>query len=156
MEEFAYALAVFLDDAPPCRFDILLHEKFGPLAPNHFPSLLLRAQRVVKWCERRRKARPYLPYFQVNGRFPRLWIHHKTLQLQEANATHPHCIEIIEEKLAIDLNYLEERHPEVFSVSASVTERKITMCIQRSQLDTTKEVWILTIKKHKNRWRPNC
>ena len=120
MEDFAFELAAFLDSAPPCRFDILLHEKFGPLSPNYFRCLLLRAQRVVKWCERRRKARPHLPYFQVNGRYPRLWIHHKALQLQEANAAHPHCIEYIEQKLAIDLKYLEQRHPEIFSVSVAV------------------------------------
>ena len=118
MENFAYWLASFLnanvvDTSVPCRFDLLLKMCCWHLpCPDH-RRILLQAQRVAKWCERRRKARPNLPLFAVNGRFPKLRICCKNLERNDSGD----CIEWIAERLAIDLEYAEQRQLESFAFS---------------------------------------
>ena len=123
MEDFAYWLASFIDahvvdTSVPCRFDIMLQMSCWQLPPQHHRFLLLRAQRVAKWCERRRKTRPNLPFFEVSGRFPRFWICCKSLEQHDAFDVLPNCIEMIAKMLAINLEYIEKRQQGSLSVSA--------------------------------------
>ena len=118
MENFAYWLASFLnanvvDTSVPCRFDLLLRMCCWHLPSPDHRRILLQAQRVAKWCERRRKARPNLPLFAVNGRFPKLRICCKNLERNDSGD----CIEWIAERLAIDLEYAEQRQLESFAFS---------------------------------------
>ena len=145
MEDFAYWLASFLDahvvdTSVPCRFDLLLQMSCWQLPPQHHRFLLLRAQRVAKWCERRRKARPNLPLFEVNGRFPRLWICCKSLEPHDASDARPNCIEMIAERLAIDLDYVEKRQLESLSVSAAAWKKskRIQNMSLRQAMETKK------------------
>ena len=115
MEDFAYWLASFLDahvldTSVPCRLDVLLQTSCWQLPPQHHRSLLLRAQKVAKWCcARRRKTRPNLPIFEVNGKFPRLWICCKSLEARASCDLRLLYIEEIAARLAIDLDYVERR-----------------------------------------------
>ena len=130
MEDFAYWLASFLDahvldTSVPCRFDVLLQTSCWQLPPQHHRSLLLRAQKVAKWCcERRRKTRPHLPLFEVNGRFPRLWICCKSLEPHAACDLRLLCIEQIAARLAIDLDYVERRQLVCCAVSTAPRKKR--------------------------------
>ena len=126
MEDFAYWLASFLDahvpdTSVPCRMDVLLKTSCWLLPPQHHRCLLLRAQRVAKWCcERRRKTRPQLPLFEVTGKFPQLCIccSHVT------GDPHQLSIEQIAARLAMDLDYVDRRQLECCVVSTAPPKKR--------------------------------
>ena len=121
-------------------------------ATTSTPSLspFARAERVAKWCERRRKTRPNLPFFEVSGRFPRLWICCKSLEQHDAFDVLPNCIEMIAEMLAINLEYIEKRQEDSLSVSAETWKqsKRIQNMSLRQAMETKKSSAQLASKQY--------
>lgn len=128
LQDFASWLSSFLDSHViephvASRLDLLFRYSCWRIPPQYHRFLLLRAQKVATWCQRRRKTQPNLPQFEVSGRFPQLWICCKTLDQHHACDLYPNSIDMIVDMFSINLDYVERRQENILVVSVTKTKK---------------------------------